>query len=314
MTAKTTLVVMAAGMGSRYGGLKQIDPVGPHDATILDYAVYDALNAGFDKVVFVITKHIEDAFHERFGRTIEKHCETAYAFQSLDNLPAGFALPPERQKPWGTAHAVLGCKDVITTPFAVINADDFYGRSAFRALHTFLQNVPERTASSVSNYCMIGYVLKNTLTEHGYVSRGVCRVDAHGFLQEINERTHIERAPSAEIGDTDARFTEDGINWQPLAGDSTVSMNIWGFTLDLFDEIVAHFPTFLQENQDNLLKAEFYLPNLVGDLIAEGQARVKVLTTDAKWFGITYQQDKARVERAIQTLIAEGVYPEQLWV
>lgn len=296
---------MAAGLGSRYGGLKQIDPVGPHNATILDYAVYDALNAGFDKVVFVISKRIEADFRERFGRTIEKHGDIVYVFQRLEDVPASFVIPPGRKKPWGTAHAVLGCKDVVTTPFAVINADDFYGRAAFQALHTFLQTAHD--SASTYNYSMVGYILGNTLTEHGYVSRGVCSVDANGFLQEINERTRIEK-----FG-TDARFTEDGVTWTTISGRSTVSMNIWGFTPSLFREIETRFPNFLDRNRDNLLKAEFYLPNLIGHLIHEGKAQVKVLTTDAKWFGITYKQDKARVEQAIRALIAAGIYPERLW-
>ena len=296
---------MAAGLGSRYGGLKQIDPVGPHNTTILDYAVYDALHAGFDKVVFVITENIEAAFRERFGKTIEKHCETAYVFQRLTDVPEGFVLPEGREKPWGTAHAVLGCKDVVTTPFAVINADDFYGRTAFRVLHTFLQSAQDR--ADFYEYCMVGYVLKNTLTEHGYVSRGVCRVDENGYLLEIHERTHIEHFGA------NAKYTEDDETWTEISGDSIVSMNIWGFTPSLFAELEARFPIFLHKNSDNLLKAEFFLPNLVGDLIQERKARVKVLSTDAKWFGITYKQDRARVEHAIRALIAEGVYSERLW-
>jgi hypothetical protein len=308
MTENPTLVVMAAGLGSRYGGLKQIDPVGPYGAVILDYSVYDALRAGFGKVVFVINRAIEEAFRERFGRTVEKYCETAYVFQGVEDLPAGFEVPQGRQKPWGTGHAVLGCKGVVTSPFAVINADDFYGRAAYQALVDFLQHAEDR--DGVYDTCMVGYILRNTLTEHGHVSRGVCAVDEAGFLKEIHERTHIE---CTHTDSADARFTEDGTTWAEISGDSLVSMNVWGFTPALFAELETRFPRFLQKNRHNLLKAEFYLPNFVGELVQENKARVKVLSTDARWFGITYRQDKRRVESAIQALIAQGIYPEQLW-
>ena len=310
MTEHPTLIVMAAGLGSRYDGLKQIEPIGPHGAVILDYSVYDALRAGFGKVVFVINRAIEEAFREQFGRTVEKYCETAYVFQRIEDLPPGFEVPPGRQKPWGTGHAVLGCKDVVKTPFAVINADDFYGRAAYRALVDYLQHAEDH--DGVYDACVVGYILRNTLTEHGHVSRGICTVDDDGYLQEIRERTHVERVRS-ERDETDARFTEDGVHWTEISGENLVSMNIWGFTRTLFAELEARFPRFLQDNRHNLLKAEFYLPNFVGELVREHKARVKVLSTDAQWFGITYRQDKHRVEAAIEALIAQGIYPEHLW-
>jgi len=306
MTANPALIVMAAGLGSRYGGIKQIEPIGPHKATLLDYAVYDALRAGFGKVVFVISQAIEEAFRERFGATIDKHCETAYVVQRLEDVPPGFALPPDRKKPWGTGQAVLSCKDVVDTPFAVINADDFYGRAAFAALSGYLNQAEDR--AGVYDYCMVGYVLENTVTEYGHVSRGICAVDEAGFLRNIRERTRIERR------DAQIAYTEDGETWIEIPDSATVSMNIWGFTPGLFLELERLFPVFLQENAHNLQKAEFLLPNIVGDLVQEKKARVKVLATDAKWFGVTYKEDRLQVEQAIRDLIRHGVYPEHLWL
>ena len=305
MTANPTLIVMAAGLGSRYGGIKQIEPVGPHGATLLDYAVYDALRAGFGKVVFVISEAIEAPFRERFGATIERHCDVAYVIQRLADLPPGFTLPPERRKPWGTGQAVQRCRDEVAGPFAVINADDFYGRAAFETLAGYLAQA--RDKAGVYDYCMVGYVLENTITEHGHVSRGVCTVDDDGFLVHIRERTHIERRDGA------IAFTEDGVTWISIPAQATVSMNIWGFTPSLFGELERRFPLFLRKNAQNLLKAEFFLPNIVGDLVQEKTARVRVLTSDAQWFGVTYQEDRPRVEQAIRTLIQQGVYPENLW-
>lgn len=305
MTTSPTLIVMAAGLGSRYGGIKQIEPVGPHGATLLDYAVFDALRAGFGKVVFVISEAIEAPFRERFGTTIEQHCDVAYVIQRLADVPPGFVVPPERRKPWGTGQAVLSCRDEVAGPFAVINADDFYGRAAFSTLAEHLAHAEDK--GSVYDYCMVGYVLANTITEHGHVSRGVCTVDDDGFLVHIRERTHIERREGA------VAYTEDGTRWINIPAQATVSMNIWGFTSSLFGELQRRFPLFLQNNAHNLLRAEFFLPNIVGDLVQEKKARVRVLSSDAQWFGVTYKEDRPRVEQAIRALIERGVYPENLW-
>ncbi len=303
--SKPTLIVMAAGIGRRYGGLKQIDPVGPRGEIIIDYSIYDALNAGFGKVVFVIKKDIEEAFRERVGKTIEKQCETTYVFQQVEDVPEGFEVPPDRQKPWGTGHATLSCRSVVHSPFAVINSDDFYGRSSYQTLCNYLKNAQDR--DGVYDYCMVGYVLENTLTEHGHVARGVCTVSQDGYLAEVHERTRIEK-----FGEV-AKYTEDSENWIEMPKGSVVSMNMWGFTLSLFSELEVRFPQFLQKNSDNIQKAEYFLPDVVGDLLKEKKATVKVLATNERWFGITYQQDKPRVKQAIRDLIRRGVYPENLW-
>jgi UTP-glucose-1-phosphate uridylyltransferase len=301
-----TLVVMAAGIGNRYGGLKQTDPVGPNGEIIIDYSVYDALIAGFGRVVFVITEDIEEAFREKVGRTIEKRCETTYVFQKVEDVPGGlvFEVPPGRQKPWGTGHATLSCRNVVHSPFAVINADDFYGRSSYQTLCDYLRSAQDR--DGVYDYCMVGYVLKNTLTEHGHVARGVCTVE-EGFLTGIYERTRIEKSGES------VRYTADGETWVEIPGESVVSINMWGFTPSLFPELEARFRHFLQENRDNMQKAEYFLPDVVGDLIRENKARVRVLSTNERWFGVTYKQDKPRVKQAIRDLIRKGVYPENLW-
>ncbi len=301
-----TLVVLAAGIGSRYGGLKQVDPMGPSGELIIDYSVYDALRAGFGKVVFVISHAIEAAFRERVGRTIERQVETAYVFQGLaDGVPAGFEIPAGRKKPWGTAHAMYASRDAVTGPFVVINADDYYGRSAYQAIADYLRG--PQPHDGVADYAMVGYRLGNTLTEHGHVARGVCAVDDVGFLTHVQERTRIER------GEGVARFTEDGEQWTPLPLDTIVSMNLWGFTPAVFTEIATRFPRFLLANQANLEKVEYYIPLLVAGLIHEGRARVKVLATTERWHGVTYAQDKPQVKAAIQDLVMAGVYPEKLW-
>ncbi len=305
MSVNPTLIVMAAGLGSRYGGIKQIEPVGPYEATLLDYAVYDALRAGFGRVVFVINQAIEEAFRARFGVTIGQHCEVAYVIQRLDDVPPGFSVPAERRKPWGTGQAVLSCRHAVEGPFAVINADDFYGQAAFEALADYLAHAEDK--AGVYDYCMVGYVLENTITEHGHVSRGVCTVDENNYLVHIREYIHIERRGASIV------YTEDGETWSEISPRATVSMNMWGFTPSLFSELERRFPLFLQENAPNLQKAEFFLPNVVGDLVQEHKARVKVLNSDAQWFGVTYKEDRLRVQQAIRVQIAAGVYPERLW-
>jgi dTDP-glucose pyrophosphorylase len=302
--AAPQLVVMAAGIGSRYGGLKQIDPIGPSGEIIIDYAVYDALAAGFGKVVFIIRRDIEAPFREKIGRTIEKQIDTEYVFQELDDLPAGFSVPPGRTKPWGTAHAVLCAKDAVDATFAVINADDFYGCDSFRAIGEYLQTAADK--KDVYDYSMVGFVLKNTLTEHGYVSRGCCTTDEEGYLATIVERVRIEK-----FRDT-ARYTEDGRQWTDISPDTIVSMNMWGFTPSFMDELAVAMPKFLQANIDNP-KSEIYIPTVVNELIRSGKARAKVLHTDEKWLGVTYQQDKPQVIAAIRAKVADGIYPENLW-
>ena len=305
MTERLTLVVLAAGIGSRYGGLKQIDPMGPNGEIILDYSVYDALRAGFGKVVFVISKAIEAPFRERMRDTVERHVETAYAFQRLDDVPPAFEIPAGRVKPWGTAHAVLASRDAVNTPFAVINADDYYGPTAYQAVADYLRS--PHPDDGVANYCMVGYRLGNTLTEHGGVARAICTVDENGYLVNAQERTRIER-----WGDV-ARYTEDGQTWITLPLDAVVSMNIWGFTPQVYPQLAESFPRFLAANAGNAEKAEFYIPNFVAELIAQGRARVKVLSTAERWHGVTYAQDKPQVRAAIQQLVAAGMYPERLW-
>ncbi|MFC2037110.1 sugar phosphate nucleotidyltransferase [Chloroflexota bacterium] len=302
---RPSLVVLAAGIGSRYGGLKQIDPVGPNGEIIIEYSIYDALRAGFGQIVFVIKEDAEAAFRDRVGRIVERHCETAYVFQRIEDVPSGLGVPPDRHKPWGTAHATFSARDVVDVAFAVINADDFYGRSAYQALGDYLKGAEDR--AGVHDYCMVGYLVENTLTEHGYVARGVCSVDEGGVLVGIRERTRIER-----FGEV-AKYTKDGQNWVEIPKGNPVSMNMWGFTPSLFAELRARFPRFLQENRDNIQKAEFFLPDVVGDLIQEGRATVKVLPANERWFGVTYQQDKPRVKKAVRDLISQGIYPENLW-
>ena len=299
-----TLVVMAAGMGSRYGGLKQLDPVGPNGELIIHYAVYDALQAGFDKVVFIIREDIEAAFREHIGESVEKQCETIYVHQKTSDTPPGVSIPIVRQKPWGTAHAVYAARSVLNTPFAVINADDFYGRSAFRILGSYLQNMGD--LDDASDYCMVGYRLANTLTEHGHVSRGVCEINADDYLLGIEERLRIQK-----FGER-AKYTEDGENWIELPMDGMVSMNMWGFPPSFLHELSTHFPRFIQMHQANLEKAEYLLPNVVGDLLKENEVRVKVLRTDAQWHGVTYREDAPLVKQAVRKLIQQGVYPTDL--
>lgn len=302
---KPTLVIMAAGMGSRYGGLKQIDPVGPFGEKIIDYSVYDAIKAGFEKVVFIIKEEIFEDFKEAVGSRIEKQVKTEYVFQRLDNVPAGFAVPADRKKPWGTGHAVLSCMEVVHEPFAVINSDDYYGDRAFRLIYEFL--TAPKPQDGKLHFCMAGFILRNTLTENGHVARGICGVDKDGFLQEIVERTRIER-----IGGI-VKYTENGEDYFELDENACVSMNCWGFTEEMIGELDRRFAGFLKDNRDNILKAEYFLPSVVDALIKEGRADVKVLKTEDKWYGVTYREDKEKVMAAIREMIAQGKYPERLW-
>lgn len=303
---KPVLVIMAAGMGSRYGGLKQIDPVDQEGHIIMDFSIFDAKRAGFGKVVFIIKRAIEQEFKARIGNRISQVMDVEYVYQELDTLPGGFEVPEGRQKPFGTGHAVLSCKDVIDGPFAVINADDYYGVHAFREIYNYLAANED---DSKYHYAMVGYILSNTLTENGYVSRGICEMDKEGFLTGITERTHIERRGEG------ASFTEDdGATWEKIPADCIVSMNLFGFTASMLKELEARFPVFLEKGlRENPMKCEYLLPSVVGELIAEDRADVKVLRSEDRWYGITYKEDKAAVVEAIQALKDSGVYPQHLW-
>ena len=308
MTNKPILVVMAAGMGSRYGGLKQIDPVGSCGEAILDYSLYDAYAAGFETAVIIIKKAIEKDFMETVGARL-KACpmEIKYAYQELEKVPDGFVIPPERTKPWGTCHAVLCAKDIIgETPFAVINADDYYGKSAFVEIYKYLCGAKD---TDTYNYCMVGYQLGNTVTEHGSVARGVCCTDDAGYLVTIAERTRIETYPGG------IHYTEDdGATWTDVPADTPVSMNMWGYTGSFLKEVEARFPKFLAEDvAKNPAKAEFYLPVLVDVLLKEKKVTVKVLRSADKWYGVTYAADKPQVVAALAEMTQQGKYPDGLW-
>ena len=298
-SVKPTLLVMAAGMGSRYGGLKQIDPVGPGGEPIMDYSIFDALRAGFGKVVFVIRKDIEAAFHERLGSQYEKHVEVEYAFQELNNLPAGFKVPEGRTKPWGTTQALLSTAGIIREPFAAINADDFYGEESYRVLAKHL-------TSGTQDYCMVGFILRKTLSDFGAVTRGICQVDGSGDLKGIVETAGIEGDGSA------AKVVDSAGTVTSLTGDEHVSMNMWGFSPHILKQLDSLFTDFLTRS-GNELKSECYLPSSVNDLVQAGKARVKVLPTPDAWFGVTYREDRPRVVESIQKLIQAGRYPERLW-
>jgi len=299
---KATLVIMAAGLGSRYGGLKQIDPVGPNGEIIIDYSVFDAVKAGFSKIVFIIKKENEAIFREVIGNKVEKIVDVDYAFQDVSDIPGGNIYG--REKPWGTGHAVLCAEKCVKTPFAVINADDFYGRSAFEGLYKFLSEVKD---TEKYNYAMMGFILENTLTDNGTVARGVCDLDGFGYLKNITERTKIKK-----FGE-ETKYEDDNGEWILIPKGNPVSMNTWGFTPSLFDELKNRLPAFLQANQDNILKAEYFLPSVVDALIKEDKAQVQVLKCDAKWYGVTYKEDKPIVENAIRDMITFGKYPSKLW-
>jgi dTDP-glucose pyrophosphorylase len=294
-----TLLVLAAGMGSRYGGLKQLDPVGPDDETIMDYSIFDARRAGFGKVVFVIRKEMEQAFKEKIGSRYDKRVPVEYVFQETGKLIPGFSVPEGRTKPWGTTHAILMAANGIHEPFGVINADDFYGASSYRLLAQHLQ-------SETSDYAMIGFILRNTLSEFGTVARGVCHVSDDGYLKDITELKSIEReGPRITNIDDEGQETV-------LAGGELVSMNMWGFAPQIFPQLYEHFQRFLKRYGDDL-KAECYIPSSVNSLVQAGQARVKVLRSADAWFGVTYREDHPRVIQSIGHLIEEGTYPHRLW-
>jgi len=302
MTHPPTLVVLAAGMGSRYGGLKQIDPVGPNGELVIDYSVYDARRAGFDRVVFVIRKEMLEPFRDGIGKAMEKRLDVAYAFQSLDDVPAPFVPPPGREKPWGTGHALFAARHEVRHPFAVINADDFYGPTAFRLLVGHL----DHPASQPPSYAMVAYQLAQTVSSHGTVSRGLCRTNASGDLIDIEEVTAIEKTAGGifSAGLDGARRAHEGM--------TPTSMNCWGFYPDVIVQIERGFRAFLSARGQDL-KAEFYLPATISDLIAAGQAKVKVLTTPDQWLGVTYREDKPLVMAGIRAMIEKGTYPERLW-
>ena len=296
---KPTLLVLAAGMGSRYGGLKQIDPVGPAGETIIDYSIYDALRASFGRLVFVIRHDIEQQFREVVGSRFEHRIAVDYVFQELDKLPAGHSLPAGRTKPWGTTHAILMAELTVKEPFAAINADDFYGRNAYSVMARHL-------TSSTTDYAMVGFTLKNTLSDHGSVARGVSRTNSEGYLTSIVEMLKIEReGTGAKDTDADGKITQ-------LTGDEAVSMNFWGFTPALFPQLRVEFEKFLRKSGGEL-KSECYIPSTVGDLVTSGQAKVKVLRSPDSWFGVTYREDRPTVVESIRQLIAKGDYPEKLW-
>ena len=302
MTHEPTLVIMAAGMGSRFGGLKQMTPVDEEGHFIIDFSLYDAYRAGFRRVAFIIKREIEQTFRKTIGARMEKWFHVDYVYQELDRLPEGFAVPEGRKKPWGTAHAVACCRGVVEGPFAVINSDDFYGRGAYEEIYRFLTE-----HETPHHYAMLGYQLRNTVTEFGSVARGVCHVQ-DGMLLDITERTKIFKRGQ------DAAYTEDGETFVPLSGDSLVSMNFWGFTPEILDEIWNAFPAFLAENLPvNPEKCEFYLPTFVGSRLAEGKVRVRVLPCMETWHGVTYKEDLDSVKSAIRQLKREGKYPARLW-
>jgi len=299
------LVVMAAGMGSRYGGLKQMDPVGSNGELIIDFSLYDAWKAGFRKVIFIIKRETEKDFRAMIEPKAGKKLEVVFAFQELTDVPEGFHPPNERVKPWGTGHAVLAARKKVDAPFAVINADDYYGVQAFQDMYDFLRSAHD---DDKYRYCMVGYLVENTLTENGHVARGICQADENGYLQDIVERTKIQR------NNGQIQYTENDCDWVAIAEGTLVSMNLWGFTRSMMKELEKRFPAFLESAlKENPLKGEYFLPFVVDELIEEGNATVKVLKSPDKWQGVTYKEDKENVVRALQLLKDQGVYPQNLW-
>lgn len=303
---KPVLVIMAAGMGSRYGGLKQIDPIDKDGHIIIDFSIYDAIRAGFEELVFIIKKENEADFRAVIGDRMEKQVKITYVYQDLHNLPEGYSVPEGRVKPYGTAHAIMSCIGAVDGPFAVINADDYYGPKAFKLIYDYLSEHPD---DDKYRYTMVGYILENTLTDHGHVARGVCMTDENGYLTGINERVHIEKRNGG------AEYTEDdGETWVRIPEHSIVSMNMWGFHKSILKEIEDRFTAFLDANlETNPLKCEYFLPSVVGELLAEDKATVKVLTSEDRWYGVTYKEDKEMVMEAIQSLKDAGLYPQKLW-
>lgn len=310
-TVRTSLVIMAAGIGSRFGqGIKQLTSFGPDGEIIMDYSIYDAVHAGFDRVVFVIRKDLEKDFRQVIGSRIERYVETAYVFQEKENLPEGFCCPAERKKPWGTGQAILSCRDVVHEPFCVINADDYYGKKAFRQIHDWLIRSSAGTnGSSVHQICMSGFILKNTLSEHGGVTRGICSVDENGRLTGITETKNITRCEQG------AMIPGEGGVMKAVDPSSLVSMNMWGFHSDFLDVLQSGFISFLKENlgTENEMTAEYLLPTIVDDMLHSGEASVSVLPTDDRWFGVTYHEDIPSVKESFQRLTEDGVYPAALW-
>ena len=303
---KPVLVIMAAGMGSRYGGLKQIDPVDEQGHIIIDFSIFDAVKAGFEKVVFIIKKEDEADFKECIGDRMSKQMDVSYVYQDLHNIQEGFEVPEGRVKPWGTGHAILSCLGKVDGPFAVINADDYYGQHAFETIYNYLSTHED---DEQYRYTMVGYVLENTLTDHGHVARGVCETDEQGFLVGIHERTRIEKRSEG------AAYTEDdGITWTKIPAGSTVSMNMWGFSKSILEELQNRFAAFLKQNlESNPLKCEYFLPTVVGELLEEKKATVEVLKSSDRWYGVTYKEDKQVVVDAVENFKKQGLYPEKLW-
>ena len=303
---KPTLVIMAAGMGSRFGGLKQIEPVSDKGEIILDFSLYDAVMAGFKKAIFIIKKENEEAFRALVDDRAGKYIGVEYAFQCLDDLPEGYFVPEGREKPWGTAHAVLAARRLADGPIAVVNADDYYGPGAFQSIYQFLETACD---SDKYDFCMAGYNIENTLTENGYVSRGVCQTSEEGLLREITERTKIQWQ-----GDKIVYTEDEGATWQELPRGTVVSMNFWGFTQSMMKEMEERFPAFLDNAlKENPMKGEYFLPGVVDQLIKEGKARVKVLRSQDRWYGVTYREDKDSVVSALQSMKDKGEYPDVLW-
>lgn len=304
MLTKPTLLVLAAGMGSRFGGLKQLVCVGPHGETIMDYSIYDAIQSGFGKVVFVIRHDFEEQFNENVLSKYREHIPVEVVFQEVSNLPEGYIVPEGRTKPWGTNHAVMMGANVINEPFAVINSDDFYGRHAFETVSEYLNKIE---AGDKGKYCMVAFNLKNTMTENGEVSRGVCTVTDDGTLYKVVERSRIGFAPDGSV-----RYIDENGDWQPIDPGSSVSMNLWGFTPDYFKYSLREFTRFLDKHGARE-KSEFFIPSVVDKLIRNGEASVKVLTTDSEWFGVTYAEDRPGVEAKLRSLHDAGVYPENMF-
>ncbi|MBQ7993427.1 MAG: NTP transferase domain-containing protein [Solobacterium sp.] len=302
MNKKPVLVILAAGLGSRYGGMKQIDGVGNHGEPIIEFSIYDAHEAGFEKVVLIIRREHEAAFRKALTDRISKHMKVEFAFQDMDSLPKGYTVPDGRIKPWGTAHALLACKGVVKAPFAIINADDFYGRDAFRVIYKYLTEEIED-----DRYAMVGYLCGNTLTDNGTVTRGVCEQNEEGNLSKIREVQKIIRRHGKPY------FQEDG-EWKPLNENALVSMNFWGFTPKIFRQVEPLFRKYLDENYENSpMTCEYVIPTAIGELVSEGTCSVKVLSSKDKWFGVTYKEDKPEVVERVQKMKDDGIYPDVLW-